>query len=427
MTYTAFIYDPNSNKKRGEQLKDRFQAVLDREYYGAPDIETIKEQDGIGLDTYHDINVRINRGIRVYTGREVGNDWRLLMFKDVDHPVILGLKYFFDNNWWLVYNIETANNLAASCMVKRCNNVLRWKDINGNLYSEPCIFDSLVARARDQISAEDLVNVQGYINCYVQLNDKTALIEENQRFLIGHPKKRIAYKVFGNGIRNFINNYTYDDSSASLLMLTLGGSHVNPATDDLENGIANAYPYHFEIGDLPVNIIGKPNTSYQLQPILYQDGVALSDGEFIYETLDSSVAIVDSTGNVSLIADGITQIKVSYFYNSDVYDVVDVVVDSNSVDQTITITPEPSFILEGEEVVYTARLFVGGEEIPNTIFTINVSDQNEIPSANFEITQLSDNMFKVKNIKRYLYKTLKLEVSANTYSREIEIELRGLF
>lgn len=426
MAYTAFTYDPNSNKEKGEQIKNRFQAALDNGYFESPDVYSISEQDGIGLDTYHEIDVRINRGIRVYTGREVGNDWRLLMFSDLNHPVMLGLKYFFNNNWWLVYNIETTNNFAASCMVKRCNNVLRWKDISGNLYSEPCIFDSLVARARDQMNAEDLVNVQGYVNCYVQLNDKTALIEENQRFLIGHPKKRIAYKVFGNGIRNFINNFTYDDSSASMLMLTLGGSHINTATDDLENGIANAYPYSFEIRNLPPSIAGKPATSYQLQPILYQDGVALNYGSFLYESSNSSVATVDNTGNVDFISDGSTQIKVSYLNNSDVYGIVDIIVDSASRIQLITITPEPSFILEGEEKIFTARLFVGGEEVP-AVFTVDVSTQNSIPSINFELTQLSDTAFKVKNIKRYLYETLKLRVGANDYSREIDIELRGLF
>ena len=427
MTYTAFMLDPNSGKGKGEQFKDKFQAVLDRDFSGSPDIYTISEQDGIGLDTYHNIDVRINRGIRVYTGREVGNDWRLLMFKDLNHPVTLGLKYFFNDNWWLVYNIETTNNFAASCMVKRCNNVLRWKDVNGNLHTEPCIFDSLVARARDQMSTEDLVNVQGYINCYVQLNEHTALIEENQRFLIGHPQKRVAYKVFGNGIRNFINGSTYDDNSASMLLLTLGGSHVNPATDDIENGIANAYPYSFKIGNLPMDIEGKPGTSYQLQPILYQDDVALSSGSFIYRSLDNLVATVDVNGGVTFVSDGITQINISYSENSSVYEIVNVVVDSTSINPVITITPEPSFILEGEEVTYIARLFIGGEEISGVIFAVSVSDQNNVPQSSFVITKLSDNTFKVKNIKKYLYDTLKLMISTNGYNREIEIELRGLF
>ncbi len=352
MTYTAFTLDPNSSKGKGEQFKDRFQAVLDRDFSGAPDIYTISEQDGIGLDTYHDVEVRINRGIRTYTGREVGEDWRLLMFKDLDHPVILGLKYFFNDNWWLVYNIETTNNFAASCMVKRCNNVLRWKDINGILHTEPCIFDSLIARPRDQMSVEDLVNVQGYISCYVQLNEHTALIEENQRFLIGHPKNRIAYKVFGNGVRNFINGYTYDDNSASMLMLTLGGSHVNPATDDIENGIANAYPENSEVENPP-----------------HQIG---------YETM--------------------------------------------------TITPEPKFILEGEEITYTAHLFDdNGVEIPIDFFDVVVSNLNTVPASHFVLTKLGGNVFKVKNIEKYLYDTLRLIVSINNYAWEIKIELRGLF
>lgn len=352
MTYTAFTLDPSSQKGKGELLRDRFQAVLDRDFLEAPDVYTIREQDGIGLDTYHDIDVRINRGIKVYSGREIGDDWRLLMFREPDHPIVLGLKYFFNDNWWLVYNIEQTNNLAASCMVKRCNNVLRWKDINGDLHDEPCIFDLVIARARDQMTAEDLVNVQGYINCYVQLNEHTALIEENQRFLVGRPEKRVAYKVFGGGIRNFINGHTYDDNSASILLLTLGSSHINPATDDLENGIANAFPENFEVDNPP-----------------HQMG-----------------------------------------------------------DETIVITPQPKFILEGEEITYTTRLLDSeGGEIPIYFFDVTVSNLNTVPASHFELTKLDGNMFKVKNIQKYLYDTLKLIVSVNNYVWEIEIELRGLF
>ena len=426
MPYKYFINDAELSRTNGEIINDAFQEIINRRFYNAPDIYTIKEQDEIGSDNYSDLDVRINRGIGVYTGRNLGDDWRLLIFKDINHPIVMGKKYFFDDNYWLTFNTETYKNFAVSCVVKRCNNVLRWIDEDGIRYNEPCIFDLVIARARDQMSSDDLINLQGYINVYAQLNQKTRKIRENQRFLVGSPENRVGYKVFGNGVRNFINGTTYDDNSASMLMLTMGGNHVNYSTDDLVNGYANAFELTHIIKSLPTSISGKPNTTTQLYPQLYRADEPVENKVFIYKSSDESVATVDNVGLVSLISSGIAEITVTFADNIDVEATINVDVSELFNGDSIVVLPEPSYIIEGMTEIYQCNLYLGGELTP-AIFTFTVSDNNEAPSKNFILKQLNDNTFSVKNIKRSPYKDLKINCVTSSFVHEITIILRGIF
>jgi hypothetical protein len=426
MTYKYFINDIELGKTNGDLIKEVFQEVVHRRFYNAPDIYTVKEQNLIGSDEYTDIDVRINRGIGVYTGRNLGDDWRLLIFKNVDHPIIMGKKYFFDNNYWLTFNTETYNNFAVSCMVKRCNNVLRWIDEDGVRYNEPCIFDLVIARARDQMSSDDLVNLQGYINVYAQLNQKTQKIRENQRFLIGNPENRVGYKVFGGGLRNFINGVAYDDYSASMLMLTMGGSHVNDSTDDIINGYANAFKLTHEIKSLPTYISGKPTSTYQLFPQLYRADEPIEGKIFNYTSSNIDVATVNSSGLVSMVGEGLAEITVAFADNTDVEAIVNVEVSSISDVPAIVVTPEPSYIIEGRTETFDCQLYLGGVLTPAS-FVFAVSENNTAPLSSFVLRQIDEHTFSVKNVKRSPYNNLKINciTGANTY--EITIILRGVF
>lgn len=426
MTYKYFINDFELGKTNGELIREVFQEVVTERFYNAPNVYTVKEQDAIGSEVYSDIDVRINRGIGVYTGRNLGDDWRLLIFQNVDHPIIMGKKYLFDNNYWLTFNTETYNNFAVSCMVKRCNNVLRWIDEDGIRYNEPCIFDLLIARARDQMSSDDLVNLQGYINVYAQLNQKTQKIRENQRFLIGNSEHRVGYKVFGGGVRNFINGVTYDDYSASMLMLTMGGSHVNESTDDIINGYAGAFKLTHEIKSLPTYISGKPNSTYQLYPQLYRADEPVEGKAFIYTSSNTNVATVNSNGSVSMVGDGVAEITVAFADNLDVEAMINVEVSSVSDVTSIVIAPEPSYIIEGRTETYDCQLYLGGILTPAS-FVFAISENNQAPLGNFVLQQINANTFSVKNIKRSPYKNLKINCTSGVNTYDITIILRGVF
>jgi hypothetical protein len=275
----------------GCAIRNEFQEAVNSEFFNAPDAYVIQEEYPTASGSYINVDVRVNRGISSYVGVKLGDDFKNLIFRDLAHATAVGVKYFFDDNYWLVINSEILKNFAAGCTIRRCNNQLRWKDKFGNYYSEPAILDYDIARPRDMMGTENPVLPAGYLKVFCQLNDRTRKIRGNQRFLFGPPENRIALKVFGNGVRAFLNQKTTDDLSASMLELHVGGHFVNENTDDVVNGVADAF---LDFGNLssgssvgPLDIVVNPSTSY-----LFQSGssgsVALT-GSFVFSVVGTDV------------------------------------------------------------------------------------------------------------------------------------------
>ena len=227
----------------GDVMINEIQANIYENFNNASTYFTIQEETFFASGSFQDTEARINRGINAYTGDKLGDDFKYIIFKDLNHATMQGYKYFFDNDYWIVTNTEIIKNLAASCLVRKCNNMLRWVDSNGNLYSEPCFIEYKISRPRDQTSTTNPVIPEGYISVTSQQNAKTRKIRPNQRFLFGNPDYRICYKIFGDGVNNFLNIDTTDDYSARTVNFSMGGFNINEETDDLVNGYANRWLY----------------------------------------------------------------------------------------------------------------------------------------------------------------------------------------
>jgi len=244
MTYKYFLSgSPPFFDTVGDYFLNNFQENLDIQFSNAPDTYTIEEESPFASGSYVNTQVRINQAINTYTGLKLGDDFKNLLFKDLDHGSTIGSKFIFDNNTWLGINTETYKNFASGITIRRCNNNLRWIDVNGVTYIEPCIIDYNIALPRDEKTFSEIVTPKGIIVIYAQANGNTIKIKENQRFLFGPTDNRRAYRIFGDGIRNFLNIETSDDTSARLLRIEMGGNYINRDTDNLSLGIADYYNY----------------------------------------------------------------------------------------------------------------------------------------------------------------------------------------
>lgn len=286
----------------GCTMLNAFQANIDELFFVSPDSYVIQEEIVLGSGVYTDVDVRINRAISSPLGEKMGDDYKQIIFRDIAHSASIGTKYFFDENYWVTINTEILKNFAASSTIRRCNNQLRWFDSNGNFFSEPAILDYKISRPRDVVGTNEPVMPQGYIDVYCQLNDRTKTIKGNQRFIFGPPENRIALKVFGNGVKNYMNQHTMDDTSGALLQLSMGGNFVNHQTDDLINGIADAY---IDYGNLSsgsiisptISIIVNPSINYLLQSgcqvydVNYYSGSTMLSGSFVFTISGSQVPI----------------------------------------------------------------------------------------------------------------------------------------
>ena len=225
----------------GSIILNNFQEYINVEFFNAPDAFIIDEETVFASGSFVPVEVRINRGINIYTGDKLGDDFKKVIFKDLVHATRMGMKYKFENNDWLTTNTEILKNFAASCTIRRCNNVLRWTDPIGNIQQEPCVIDYMIKRPVDQVGTSDLVQANGFIEVLCQLNEWTRTIQDGQRFLFGNVDRWVCYKALGGGIKNYMNLETYNNDSAHLLTMNVVISQVNESTDDLTLGIADRF------------------------------------------------------------------------------------------------------------------------------------------------------------------------------------------
>lgn len=273
---------------------NQFQALLNEQFEISSDYYIVQEETAFASGSYANIGVRINRGITTYTGERLGDDFKLIMFKELDHDIDLGRFYYFDNNYWIGYNTEFIKNLAASLIVRRCNNVLRWYDKNGIYHQEYCVIDYQIKRPVDSIGTTNPVTPNGFIHVYTQLNSKTRTIEDGQRFLFGNTGHWTCYRVFGAGVKNFLNTETTNNDSSQLLALEVGTSYVNEDTDNITLGIADAYKYETS-ASMVSNIVVTPSSGSILQSasaifdVRYYVSGSATSASFVFSISGSNV------------------------------------------------------------------------------------------------------------------------------------------
>lgn len=289
----AYIVSP------GDSFINDFQNFINDQFYNAPDAHMIQEESVIGSAIYSDIDVRVNSAINQYTGEKLGDDWKAIIFKDLSHAAIVGTKYFFDDNYWLTINSEIIKNFAAGATLRRANGVLRWVNADGIRYSEPCCLEYTLNRPKDQASNNALFQIEGYTKIYCQANVRTKSIKPYQRFLFGPPENRVCLRIFGGGLRNYLNQKTLDDTSSTLLELEVGIYQINPDVDDIINGYANAYlDYNTQTSGSNIGalaLIATPNitqilsSSSQIIDAHYYSGSDILSGSVVFSVANANV------------------------------------------------------------------------------------------------------------------------------------------
>jgi len=427
MSYPFFdIYVNNIAKTPKQNYRDDVQELMNDQFYDSSDWYTVQEETSFASGTYQNIDVRINRVINPTTGANRGDDWKLLIFKDISKDVPVGSLFIFESNYWLTVNTENINTLTSSCIIRRCNNTLRWIDLDGGYNNVPCVLDYIIQENRDYSTAgSSIVNPSGILQVMAQMNAKSNLIRPNQRFLFGNATNWTAYKVFGGGINNFDAQQTSINSSTGLLKLTMGVNFDNVDTDDLVNGIASYYEHVYVVTLSHSTISGIIGQEVQLSAIVTMNGDTVTR-DLTWTSSDEAIATVDTTGLVTFIDDGTCTITCTLENNSTVYDTCAVTVSGIVPvdDYVILVTPETNFIYEGSNRTYEVYLYENGIVQVDT-FVFSVESGSTVPTENYFFNTLTDNSFIIYNIEKYLEENLVIECVSGLYSKNVEIKLIG--
>lgn len=231
-------------KEKYENLNN---AIFDKTFENAPNVyrydslHPIEYEREYGSGKFERVEVgRIDSNVQLNTGVKSGDDYKVFYFKpDSGIKLETGRKFRWKNNIWLVQN--TANKTAdvsSRCVVIRCNNVLRYFDQKGNKIYEPCHIDDMIRFTRNN-QIPDIPVSRGEYIIIVQRNKRTELLKPNDRFLFGTPSQRSCIRLYGSGIRNYINTYTEQEDSAGLTYLYGEHDQYNTELDDFVNGFAN--------------------------------------------------------------------------------------------------------------------------------------------------------------------------------------------
>ena len=414
--------------KRGKTPKDDyielFQQTLNSQFYNSSDWWTIQEETDIDSKEYADLDVRINHVVDTETGVDLGDDWKHLLFKEITHELALGKHYKFDDNIWLTINTEYIKNLAASCVVRRCNNTLRWIDEpTGEYYEEPCCIKYELKEPRDySTGGSPFETPGGFMHMWTQFNDRTNKIRQNQRFLFGNPGHWTCFKVIGSGLNDFRNDITENNISARLLVLDLTADFVNDELDDITNGIARVNTNVYTIALDKVTAEGKVGDTIQLTAsITYNEDTATRT--VLWETSSFGVATVDDTGLVTLKKNGTCTITATIEGNP-VYTTCAITVTASPATNTgIMISPDKNYILEEQDQIYEVYLYENDIKQADTF--VITCDVNAVPFECYGFTQVDDNHFHVWNKKMCITSYLTINCVSGTNTKAFDIYLRG--
>ena len=425
MTYRFLNASLSSQQNPKTTLISDFQTNLEKDFYVSSDWFTILRESPYASEEYEDVDVRINTLFQPKTAIAVGDDYKKLIFKKPSDSPPLGTLFQFDSNYWIVSNVEAIKNLATSCVVRRCNNLLRWKEFGTGLtYSQPCVIDYLVKETRDySTGGASLVQPSGFLEVFTQFNTRTNKIRPNRRFIFGNANNWNGYKIMGGGINNYNNIFTSDMTSVGILRLSMLANQVNEDSDDLTNGIADSGEYVYTITLDKSTLSLTTGRTYKLIPNIELNGTSVSKS-VSWSSSKTSVATIDSNGVVTPVGIGSSTIRCELLDNSLVYDECVVTVTASSVNNySIVVSPDRDYIYEGEEQTFTTTLYLNGVVQADTFtYTLNM---NGVPDENFKYNILSGNTFWVSNIKRYASSSLIFTAVSGSTSIQIPILLKG--
>ena len=405
-----------------------YAAMLDFSFDNAPNVvyDEIEVEKTYGENDFVTLHrVRVDTILNYNTGIILGDDYKLFLFdSSFDVEPFYGMKFRWKNSYWLVINTNAYASVPNTVEVRRCNNVLRFFDSDGNKIYEPCIMDYTLRFANNEDTMTITVG-NGEQKVWCQRNKRTTQIKANDRFLFGSPEQRVAFRLYAGGTKNYLNTETLNDESPTLIEFYLDHYEINPVFDDLENGFADAYFKQTSIKIIneqsSLNIGDKMN----LEAIVYKgqevvDDIfvdwSLSDNEI--GSIENNVFTANKVGKVDIIAsifDGVISTSSALdIVESPITDTYDLICENDKL-----------YVLQGEEDTFVVNLYKNGEKMDSVVTFVNTT--KDVPEKYYKIEVLDKNSFKVYNYNMFMNHPLEIMCSSEGYTLNLQIRLRGLY
>lgn len=408
--YLTIATDPSDTYKNDQQ------AFINAQFANTPSVYTVEEELIFGTQTFTNLEARITHVINPKTGENQGDDYRNIIFKNVDIQKGLGIRYRFDNNIWLTINSDYYKYTTANSILRRCNNVVKFYDEDGALIQEPCILD--YGLTSTQFDFDEAINIDaGKKYLIMQNNDSSSKIDVNRRFIFNGK----AFKV--EQVERFLNNETFDSDTVPLLYIKTMKDQESDQ-DDLVNNIANAFDTIYTVEIDQGNISQSIGYTAQLTAVVKLNDEVV-DRDLAWASSDDLICTVDSNGNIEMIADGVCSIAATLEGNTSVNDSINIEVTATPASNIeVRIENNITEILKNTTQPYTVFKFDNNvQQVDTFSYALSGAD-----SSSYVFTNIDGNNFSVKSLK-FDYTKLKVTCTSNVDSSvgEIEIQLKNAF
>lgn len=356
LTYYLNSLNNGIREQPNEYYRGLQQAFYDAQWENTTARIEVQMQDGIGASTYSPIEVWINKVIgNTTTFMKNGEDYRQLVFRNIDQECGRGYMFLFDDSYWLADFWNPSQGVAADILVRRCNNSLNIVDPeNGAIFSIPCVVDYDLTSPTMLINSS-ILTPNSHAIVYVQANDDTLrLFKLNKRFLLnGRPFKLYAYQNLLNRSLNL--------PQPPVLYLDLYLDELH-AKDNIETNVADNgdYVYTISINADSMNLIS--GSTGRLTSTILLNGVETerpivwsSNNPDIVNIKDSGeYQVLGTVGQTALVSAGLVG-------NPDVSAQIEfTIVDISDVKPIITLDPSFVKIRQYETITSNIQVEYGG-------------------------------------------------------------------
>ena len=129
--YNAYSKGSYTKRPKDSYIND-FSAIMAHSFDNAANIfyNEIQFEIDYGSNEFITIpEVRVDSVTDYNTSMLVNSDeYKIFIFKANFPSPEYGMKFKWGEDYWLVINVSNKKNMAVSCEVRRCNNVLRFFD-----------------------------------------------------------------------------------------------------------------------------------------------------------------------------------------------------------------------------------------------------------------------------------------------------------
>lgn len=182
-----------------QQFVNATQFYYDQTFKESPNYVPDATLNGIQTD------IRVESMKAKQSSNKPDGEFKHILLRDLSLKTNYGDIFHFWNDDWLVIDRKISSPASNTCDVEHCNNVLKFKNSQGNIVSTSCVCDALGRMYLDIQNDKTIIVPKDIYLIRVQSNEDTLQIIESMRFILFDDAFKIMAKtkIIINGMIEF--------------------------------------------------------------------------------------------------------------------------------------------------------------------------------------------------------------------------------